>query len=216
MIKIIKYTDNPLTSMGEVASICWDSTPRKEIGIDCIESGHGRVLEYVDVILSIENYSARMIRELYTTMAGVSKLQSSTRYINYDNFNYYTPPKIESEKEAFSIYNNCMDTIKESYNKLIEIGIPKEDIANILPLGMMTKVVLKINLRALLHLFEIRTCTRTYIEYRKFMKELKSTLKQLDYEWAYIINNFAKTKCEIMGYCTEKKGCGRYGKKKDL
>ena len=41
-IKVINYTPNPLSLMGECASYCWGSAPSTQIGIDCIESGHGR------------------------------------------------------------------------------------------------------------------------------------------------------------------------------
>ena len=145
MIKIIRATQNPLSLMGECASACWDSTSSPQIGIDCIESGHGRVLEYPDVIVEIEGYSARMIREFYTKQVGVTKLQASTRYINYKEFDYYIPESIKNNDYAYEEYIQFMSNIQNTYEYLLSQGIPKQDIANILPLGMYSKVVLKIN-----------------------------------------------------------------------
>ena len=206
MIKVIKYTSYPLSLMGEVASFCWNSVPSKKIALDCLDSNHGRVFEYVDIIIAVEKYSARMIRELYTHTIGITKLQASTRYVNYDNMEYYTPPSLKDNDK----YTDLMYTINEAYTSFMDNNIPKEDIANILPLGMNTKVVLKINLRAILNMFEVRTCTRTYVEFREFMKELKETLLNLDPDWKQIIEKYAVTKCDKLGYCNEKVSCGRY------
>lgn len=212
MIKVINYTHEPLSLMGEAAAICWNSKPSKDIGIRCLKSNHGRVLEYPDVIISIEGYSTRMVRELFRHVIGTSFLQESTRYVDCKNFNYYTPNSIKQNEDAYNAYAEIMDNISDFYKCLEDQKISKEDIANILPLGMMTKVVYKINLRALLHLFELRTCTRAYQEFRDFMEELRTVLLNLDDDWKYIIDNFAKTKCEINGYCREEKSCGKFKK----
>lgn len=208
MIKIIDYTPNPLTLMGRVASACWNSTPSPRIGIECIESGHGRVLEYADVVAEIEGYSARVMREIYTAMVGVSKLQSSTRYIDYGNFDYIAPQSVINEPLALEEYKTCMEKIKETYLVMQLEGVPKEDIANILPLGMKSKMALKINARALLHMAEVRLCNRAYWEYRKFMREFLDVLRGLDEEWAIIVK-YARPKCEIYGVCNEKNSCGK-------
>ncbi|MDY6154529.1 MAG: FAD-dependent thymidylate synthase, partial [Terrisporobacter sp.] len=78
MIKIIKYDNNPITSIGEVAGICWgadtkDKTKNYKRGIDCLKNNHGRVMEYTDIEVVIEGYSARVIRELYTHIIGTSR-----------------------------------------------------------------------------------------------------------------------------------------------
>lgn len=195
--------------MGEAASRCWNSKPSPQIGIDCIKSGHGRVLEYPDVIIEISNYSARMIRELYTHTVGVTRLQASTRYIEYGEFDYYTPDSIKNNKEALIIYNNCMDVIKNCYSALQRINVKKEDIANILPLGMMTKVILKINVRALIYMSETRMCKRALKEYRNFMNELKNVVSNINDEWK-LIAYCMKPKCKELQICLEKKSCGKY------
>lgn len=214
MIKVKHFTKNPITTMGEIAGVCTNFTDENKfynVGLSCIKSGHGRVLEYPDVVLEISNYSARMIRELYTHISGVSRLQESTRYVKLDDFSYYIPDSIMYNKEACDEYVNTMNVIKEVYDKLINThNISKEDTANILPLGMHTKIVLKINLRALFHLFEERTCMRAYKEFRMFMTELKYELSKLDVEWNELTQMF-KTKCDYSKVCKEQRGsCGKY------
>lgn len=208
MIEIINYTPNPLTLMGKVASECWGSKPKDytKVAIDCIESGHSRVLEFPDIIIAISDYSARLIREIYTHIVGTSRLQASTRYINYKDFDYYIPKSIENNEYTCEEYIQFMNNVQQTYKYFIEQGIPKEDIANILPFGMNSKMILKINARALLHMAEVRMCKRALQEFQDFMDELVYAIVNLDEEWK-IISNYMKPKCEVYGFCNEKNSC---------
>ena len=44
----------------------------------------------------------------------------------------------------------------------------------------------------------------------KFRREFKSVLVELDEDWKYIIENYAKTKCEKVGFCKEAKSCDKF------
>lgn len=223
MIKVIGATPYPIQHIGKIAGICFNSNQEDvaknyKRGVECIESNHGRTLEYADVTLEITGFSNRMIRELYTTIVGVSRLQQSTRYVNmaerYEE--YYIPHTIKRNDEALKIYNDAMANLKASYENLIAIGIPKEDAGNLVPLGQDTTIILKINVRALMNLYEQRTCTRAYIEYREFMIELRNALSEIDSEWSDLTTDYFITKCDRLGYCPEKKTCGKYPLKADI
>lgn len=164
-------TKNPITLMGQRAGVCWGGNvedPEKNYkrGMDCIISGHGRVMEYVNVEMIIAGYSARVEREWYTHIGGSpTRLQSSTRYINYAGrgFDYIIPPSIQNNKEALEKYQALMAHINEECRALQEdYGIPKEDVANGLPLGMMASIVDKRNLRSLTEM-SIRECVTAHI-----------------------------------------------------
>lgn len=215
-IKIINYTQNPLTVMGEGARRCWGTPSGREVEIakDCIKANHGRVLEFADVTMELSEVSARVIREIYTHIVGTSRLQESTRYVNLENFDYIIPPKVKRNKEALEIYNKTMESIQQGYLSLLKLGIPKEDVANLLPLGSHSKMVLKINVRALIHMANERLCTRTYWEFRNFVNLLKRELSQLDSEWEYIVSIMVP-KCERLGYCPEMHSCGLYSQRDD-
>jgi len=97
------------------------------------------------------------------------------------------------------------------------MGIAKEDVANLYPLGMESKMVLRTNLRHLIDMSHQRMCTRAYWEYRKFMNELIKALDEYSWEWHNIVKmNVFKPKCELFGYCTEQKSCGRKEKKDEI
>ena len=208
-------TKNPISMIGEEAGICWgadtsDVNKNYKRGLDCLRSGHMRTAEYPQVYIVLDGYSARVIRELYTHIAGgPTRLQASTRYIEYGKFDYIIPNSIEKEKEAKRIYNNTMEVISAGYKYLEELGAPKEDIANLLPLGMETKIVLRTNLRHLIDMSHQRLCSRAYWEFRQLMIDLMKALREYSEEWAAIVDEFFKPKCEVCGFCEEKNTCPR-------
>lgn len=220
MITVFDSTDKyPLQKIGKMAGVCWgspvdDTEKNIKRAKDCILSGHGRVLEYVDIELCIENYSARAIREYYTHIGGgPTRLQESTRYVNCENFAFYLPPTAKKSSEAEKAYNDCMEYIRKSYGKLMEAGVSKEDAANILPLGMMTKIVDKRNLRNMINLMNQRLCTRAYVEIRAMANEIRTRLSEYSDEWKWICDNLFVPKCDVTGWCIEAKCCGRKPRK---
>lgn len=216
-VTILKETPkNPISLMGERAGVCWganidDAEKNYKRGLGCIKDGHHRVMEYVNVELILDGYSARVIREWYTHIGGApTRLQASTRYINYKSFSYVTPHTIERNPEALEKYQQAMDLIAKTCEGLeAELGIPREDAAMLLPLGMTTKIVDKRNVRNLIEMSHQRLCTRAFWEYRELMRDLMKALSEYSDEWKYLVDNYFMPKCDMVGYCTEKKSCGR-------
>lgn len=211
-------TIDPISLMGRRAGICWgaditDSEKNYKRGLDCIKSNHGRVFEFVNIEAIIEGYSARVIREWYTHIGGSpTRLQSSTRYVNYDNFEYIVPKTVQTEEQK-TWYNNAIDTISQTLKNLEESGVKREDAAMLLPLGMTTKIVDKRNVRNVISMAEQRMCSRAYWEYRKLFNEYIKQLKLYSEEWATLIPMVMKPKCDMLGYCPEKFSCGRKPRK---
>lgn len=217
MIKIFEdTTKNPLEKIGIMSGICWNSSiDEKDKNITraekCISSEHGRVLEFVNVEILIDGYSARCIRELYTHIGGMpTRLQESTRYVNCNNFSFYNP---FNDKEKSIVYEKIMSDIKSSYQKLLDMGASKEDSANVLPLGMNTKMILKCNLRMLVNFMNQRLCTRAYKEIYKLAQDIKKALFVYSDEWKWICDNLFVAKCEKQGYCVEENCCGKNQKR---
>ena len=209
-------TRNPITKIGERAGLCWgsditDARKNYQRGLECIRNNHGRTLEFVDVELLIEGYSARVIREWYTHIGCLpTRLQESTRYVDYANFEYITPQSIQENPVALDIYNQCMQTIQQSIVRLTdECGIKREDAALVLPLGMETRIVDKRNVRNLIDMSRQRMCTRANWEYRQMFYDILTALKAYSEEWYELIGMTMKPKCDVLGYCPESHSCGR-------
>lgn len=208
-------TKKPISMIGMQAGVCWGadvSDPAKNYkrGIACLENDHGRTLEFPVVYMTLDGYSARVIREWYTHIGGMpTRLQESTRYIDYENgFGYVTPPSIAMNKQACDIYARLMANIQDSMLELTDLGIPREDVALCLPLGMGTKIVCKHNSRNLIDMSHQRMCKRAYHEYRKLFNDLKRALSDYSEEWAYFVDHYFMPKCKLYGFCKEEYTCG--------
>ena len=117
IIILPETTKDPISLMGRRAGVCWgadisDSEKNYKRGLDCINSNHGRVLEFVNIETVIEGYSARVIREWYTHIGGApTRLQASTRYIDYSDFDYIIPDSVKSQEQS-ATYCAIMNEIK--------------------------------------------------------------------------------------------------------
>lgn len=215
-------TKNPITLMGARAGVCWgadvsNNEKNYKRGLDCIKSGHGRVMEYVNVEMIINGYSAKVLREYYTHIGGSpTRLQASTRYINYskgDGFVYITPDSIV-KNEAKIAWDAWMHTINDAIKTLIvEYNIPVEDATMLLPLAYSSKMVDRRNLRNFVDMSRQRMCSRAYWEYRELFKDICNALREYSDEWKWIVDNLFHAKCDEVGYCTESKSCGRKPKR---
>lgn len=212
----------PFELMGFMAGECWGSDTssddkNRKRGMSCVADGHGRVWELADIYMKIEGYSARVMREWYTHIGCLpTRLQASTRYINYNNLEVIKPNAIKANEEASKEFDKCIAQIKESYGKLIDLGITKEDTANILPLGMTTVVMDKRNARNLIEMSHQRLCGRAYWEYRQMMHDIMKALSEYSDEWKFIVDTYMMPKCDVVGYCTEKRGCGKMPHKNEI
>lgn len=214
VIILSETTKNPISLMGKMSGICYGANVEDELknynrGMDCLQSNHGRVLEYPQVYFKLEGYSARVIREFYTHIGGApTRLQESTRYINYQSgFNFIVPDTILENPRALDLYNWEMDNILYTLRELEKLGIPKEDSANLLPLGMTSDIVVRTNARNLIDMSRQRECQRAYWEFRELFNDLKISLSNYSEQWKYIADNHFMPKCKALGYCPEKKSC---------
>ena len=224
-IKILEQTcKNPIQFMGQCAGIAYGSDitdPQKNYrrGLNCVKAGHGRVLEFCDVYMDIQGYSARVIREFMRHVGdGLTVIQESTRYIDYQDFKYIIPEKIKKDYDVpYEIYTHTMSEIQDAIGRLLyEYNIPKEDVANLLPLGMVTGLSCKHNLRTLEAMAHQRFCSRAYWEFQDLMKNLKEALSDYSEEWKTLCDMLFIPKCERYGYCEEEFSCGRYPMKEEI
>ncbi len=216
-------TKNPITLIGERAGVCWgaditDAAKNYKRGLDCIESGHGRTLEFVNVEMVLDGQSAKFMREYYTHIGCLpTRLQASTRYIDYRGFGYITPHTVERNEKAKQVFEKVMWHINTGYQMLRELDIPAEDASYVLPFGMESKMVDKRNLRNLIDMSRNRKCIRAIWEFREGFDDISHALVEYGHsngsdEWQTVVETQFMPKCDVLGYCPEKHGCGKYPK----
>ena len=93
-------------------------------------------------------------------------------------------------------------------SELTEAGIPAEDARAVLPNAASTSIVASLNLREMIHLANLRLCTRAQYEIRSMIKMMCDELIKEE-AW---LKPYLVPKCERLGYCDEDKSCGRMPK----
>lgn len=192
---------NPITLAGRMIGVCYDSDTTDDErnynrGIKAMRDGHGRVMEYCTVWMTIHDFSAKVMREFYTHIGGApTRTQASTRYIPYQDFDYVVPPSVYKDEKAMQAYHMCMEVIADTTKLLREkCGVPKEDANMLLPLGMTTTVSCHFNLRTLSAMAEQRLSERAYWEFRDLMTYIMGALSAYSDEWKTLVDEFMRVK----------------------
>lgn len=142
-----------------------------------IKLGHTSVLEHAVASFKISGVSRSLTHQLVRHRIA-SYTQKSQRYVDESTFEYVTPDKIKENEAAFDIYNNFMNYCKETYKKLKEFGIPKEDARFVLPNATKTEIVITANLREFRHMISLRGSKEAQWEIRRMFIEILKILKE--------------------------------------
>ncbi len=170
-----------------------------------ISSGHFSTIEHIQVSFAISNISRACSHQL-VRHRHMSFSQKSQRYVKEkEQFEYIVPDTIEANTELKDKFDNFMSEISKFYIELTESGIPAEDARAVLPNAAATSMVASLNLRELIHLANLRLCTRAQKEIRILVKRMCETLTAQE-PW---LKDYLVPKCERLGYCDEDKSCGR-------
>lgn len=210
-VELISYTSDPMTAIETAASTCYNSEPTSgRIMKHCYTSGHHSVLEFADFTFKICGVSRALTHQLVRHRIA-SYAQRSQRYCSEGGFDYVTPPTISRNEEALEIYNNCIDEITKTYEKLQDLGIPNEDARMVLPNACCTEICVKMNLRTLIHFCNERLCTCAQWEIRQLTRLMVEEVIKVAPE----LKEYLVPKCEAhapYSFCTEsrKRTCGKY------
>jgi len=162
---------------------------------------HVSVIEHASFTFSIEGVSRAMTHQLVRHRIA-SYTQQSQRYVTYDTLeNYVTPPNISDNAEAKKIFDETLEKISKTYQKLLKMGVPKEDARFILPNAAKTNIIGTMNARELHHFFNLRCCARSQWEIREVATEM---LKQVRKAVPALFEK-AGPSCVKLGYCPEGK-----------
>ena len=170
-----------------------------------VSSGHYSTIEHIQVSFAISNISRACSHQL-VRHRHMSFSQKSQRYVKEKGqFDYLTPNTIEKNEELNKKFDEFMSKVSEFYLELTEAGIPAEDARAVLPNAASTSMVASLNLREMIHLANLRLCTRAQTEIRILVKRMCDELVKEE-PW---LKDYLVPKCERFGFCDEDKSCGR-------
>ena len=169
-----------------------------------ISSGHYSTIEHVQVTFAINNISRAATHQL-VRHRHMSFSQKSQRYVKEAEFDYIIPNQIEKNPELLAKFEAHMEATSKLYQEFVEAGIKKEDARSILPNATASSIVTSLNLRELIHLANLRLCTRAQYEIRMAVAKMCALIIKKE-PW---LAEHLVPKCERLGYCDEDNSCGR-------
>ena len=177
-----------------------------------ISSGHYSTIEHIQVSFAIANVSRACTHQL-VRHRHMSFSQKSQRYVKEKGqFDFIIPPTIEKNPELKEKFIKIMSEISKSYLEFTEAGIPAEDARAVLPNATASSMVASLNLREMIHLANLRLCSRAQYEIRLLVKGMCDELIKVE-PW---LKEYLVPKCERLGFCDEDKSCGRKPTKEEI
>jgi thymidylate synthase (FAD) len=85
---------------------------------------------------------------------------------------FVLPPKIAENEKADEIFKEALQKCSETYRRLIELGIPKEDARYIMPNATKTNIIVTMNARSLINFFSLRLEKDAQWEIRALAKKM--------------------------------------------
>ncbi|MGI6038135.1 MAG: FAD-dependent thymidylate synthase [Limnochordia bacterium] len=146
----------------------WASEPTEEemlrLANRIFTSRHLSVAEHCSLTYAVTGVSRTLLAQYSRHRIGVSLSVQSQRYVAADravqaDSLHLRPPSLEKSPEAQRVYEEYTALALEGYQKLAELGIPKEDARFLLPGGIKTNFITTVNLRSLLDIYEKRVLT---------------------------------------------------------
>ncbi len=170
-----------------------------------IKSGHYSTIEHIQVTFAINNISRAATHQL-VRHRHMSFSQKSQRYVKEKGeFDYIIPPAIEDKPELLEKFNKHMEEVSKLYCEFLNSGIKAEDARAILPNATTSSMVVSLNLRELIHLANLRLCTRAQLEIRQIVKKMCDLIIEKE-PW---LSEHLVSKCIRLGYCDEDNSCGK-------
>jgi thymidylate synthase (FAD) len=126
---------------------------------------------------SVEGVSRSLTHQLVRHRIA-SYSQQSQRYVSLNTPDYVVPEEIAKNPEAKKLYDDLMQNIWDTYNKLEDLGIIAEDARYVLPNACTTNITLTMNARQLMHFFTLRCCNRAQTEIRQLADEMLKLCKE--------------------------------------
>ena len=215
--KLISAPDNILKTIYTACRTCYsadspqnifdnadDETKMLKLVKKVMSSGHLSTIEHIQVSFAVSNISRSCSHQL-VRHRHMSFSQKSQRYVKENQFEYLIPQTINSNEELKEKFVSFMEEISKTYNDFIEAGIPAEDARAVLPNACATSMIVSTNLRELIHVANLRLCSRAQTEIRLLIKAMCDELIAKE-AW---LKDYLVPKCETNGFCDEDKSCGR-------
>lgn len=195
---------------GEFSKVCYDTPKEKaeKVGEHCLESGHLSGSRHLYMVFELKNIPRSTADQLVRHTQGFVTNVQSLRYCNKDGkVSIYAAPEILDdaylvhELDLFeSGVQNRYDLIQATLKDSGITGERANEISRtILPIGIATECNIAVNIECLIHLANVRLCTRAELPIRTIVKQMVNQVIEVEPRYKpYLV-----PQCKKLGYCPE-------------
>jgi thymidylate synthase (FAD) len=167
-----------------------------------LETGHASPLEHVWFEFAISGVSRAFSHQFVRHHIGISFEQQSQRYVAFKKGEFpYTVPDTVRRAGFGPKMEDAFDRLGDLYQEMLDAGIPAEDARFLIPNAANTNFKIVVNFLELLHICDLRLCTRAQWEFRRVASQMRAEIHRKFPDLAKHI----QPKCgdRRWGYCDE-------------
>ncbi len=163
------------------------------------------MLPHLSFTFAIEGISRSCTHQLVRHRTG-SYSQQSQRFIEVKKLNKHVVLPETISKNAPEQFNTFIDMASDTYRRLLEKNVPREDARFLLPNATETQIILTMDGQALCHFFGLRCCNRAQWEIKALADDMLAKVRAVEPG----IFRKAGPYCFQKGHCPEGRfSCGR-------
>lgn len=167
-----------------------------------LETGHSSPLEQCWFEFAISGVSRAFSHQFVRHRMGISFEQQSQRYVPFKKGEFpYTIPESVARAGFAHKMEELFDRLGQLYQEMLDAGVPAEDARFLIPNAANTNFKVVVNFQELLHIADLRLCTRAQWEFRKVVSLMRAEIHKKFPELA----RYLQPKCgeRRWGYCDE-------------
>lgn len=188
-VELLYHTPDPERAVATAARLCYapvgaselletmPETRIKSVLSTIMKSGHYSTLEHASYTFAVDGVSRALTHQLVRHRVA-SFNQQSQRYVKFgEDLDVIKPATIANDPACEKVFDDAIAAALAAYQKLLDAGVPAEDARYLLPNAAETKIVITMNIRELLHFFELRCCNRAQWEIQKLANKMLDLVK---------------------------------------
>jgi len=167
-----------------------------------LQTGHASPLEQVWFEFGISGVSRSFSHQFVRHRIGISFEQQSQRYVKFKDARFpYSVPESVQRAGLGDKMELALTDIGRLYQEMLDAGVPAEDARFVLPNATSTNFKVVVNFQEMLHICDLRLCTRAQWEFRKVASLMRAEINRR----FPAFGRYLQPKCgeRRWGYCDE-------------
>ena len=196
--KLTSYPKNAIKTLDNIAKMT--GYEKFDFKTALKDDKQAKLLEHFNYTFEVKNFSLIILKHL--TRHRMQSLATPSLVKVVDCNKFIIPNTIKENKELTKDFKLCIKENRELYNSLLG-NVAPELLIYLTPHASAIDLVTTMNARELLHLCNLRTCTRAQWVIRDLVTEMLQKLKKADKE---MFAGFGPS-CYTFGICPEGRMC---------